>query len=457
MIANELNRHPDADIVYSDEDKIDESGHRFDPFFKPDWDPERFLSQNYINHLTVYRHALIREAGGFREGFEGSQDFDLALRIVSRTKAERIRHVPFVLYHWRIFTGARTFSSTNLEATSGAARRALEGYFDAKGERMEFVASRIPGWPRTRRPIPDPAPQVSLIVPTRDRLQLLRDCIDGLLNGTDYPNLDVIVVDNGSSERETLSYLKILSTDPRVKVMRIDGPFNFSALNNEAARAAKGEILGFINNDIDVIEPGWLKEMVAALMAADVGAVGAKLSYGDDTIQHAGVVIGLGGVAGHIEKHAPRSDPGYFRQFQLSRSVSCVTAACMLVKRRVFEAVEGFDEENLTVAYNDVDLCLKIRAAGYRIVLTPYAELYHLESASRGSDVLDAEKSARFKKEMNYMLERWKTAQMHDPYFNPNLSVATEGIEMSYPPRVARPWAAKAGEEAAGTGADRAA
>lgn len=439
MIAAELNTHPDADILYSDEDKMDEDGDRFDPFFKPDWDPERIYAQNYINHLGVYRTSLVRDLGGFREGFEGSQDYDLALRAVARTRADRIRHIPVVLYHWRIFPNALTFSMTQRDKATDAARRALREHFAEKGETVEIASDDIALTYRVRRPVFVPAPRVSLIVPTRDRLSLLKPCIEDLLNKTDYPDVEVIIVDNGSTEPETLAFLAAIAAHPKVRVLRIEGPFNFSALNNSAARIATGEILGFINNDIAVIAPDWLHEMVSQLTPQDVAVVGAKLYYGNDTLQHGGVVLGIGGVAGHAEKHAARKAFGYFGQLQATRSISAVTAACMLIRRKVFEEVGGFDEVNLAVAFNDVDLCLKVRAAGHRIVWTPYAALYHLESASRGADT-DPAKAKRFEREVLYMLRRWGPVLEQDPYYNPNLALTSESLSYASPPRVTRPW-----------------
>ena len=443
MIAVEINAHPDADILYSDEDKLDEQGRRFEPLFKPDWDPERMYGHNYISHLGVYRASLMKDVGGFRDGYNGSQDYDLALRIIARTRPERIRHIPFVLYHWRLFPGAQTFSSTQLGTATDSARRALRDYFANKGESVEVLKARIPTLYRVQRETPKPAPRVSLIIPTRDRLSLLKQCVEGLLRRTDYSDFEIIIVDNDSREPETLRYLADIVADTRVRVLRIEGAFNYSALNNAAARIATGSILGLINNDIDVIHPEWLAEMVAQIAQPDVGAVGAKLYYGNNTIQHAGVVLGLGGVAGHNEKYVGRAGAGYFGQLGFARSVSAVTAACMLIKRDIFEAVGGLDDVNLAVAFNDIDLCLKVRAAGYRIVWTPYAELYHLESASRGSDDFDSEKHQRFLREVNYMLRRWGSILEQDPYFNPNLSLNLGSITLAYPPRVERPWAMK--------------
>jgi GT2 family glycosyltransferase len=249
-----------------------------------------------------------------------------------------------------------------------------------------------------------------------------------------------VIVDNGSVQAATADYLTSIAADPRVRVIRDDRPFNFSALNNTAARAARGEILGFVNNDVEVIGPDWLEEMVSRLCQPDVAAVGAKLLYGNGTVQHAGVALGIGGVAGHTGKGLHRLEPGYFGELQLARSVSAVTAACMLVKRAAFEAAGGFDEADLAVAFNDVDLCLRLRQAGLRIVWTPYAELYHRESASRGSDAVLVSKRQRFLKEHALMRRRWRDVLDRDPYYNPNLSLATERLAIAFPPRVRPPW-----------------
>ncbi len=439
MVAVELNAHPNAEIIYSDEDKIDGDGRRYDPYFKPDWNPELFYSQNLVSHLGIYRTSLVRQVGGFRRGFEGSQDYDLALRVSAQTTSDRIRHIPHILYHWRISPGVQTFSTNHLSTAVQAAHRALADHFAQRGDTVQISASGLPCFFRVQRRIPHPPPRVSLIVPTRDRVELLRTCIDGLLHKTSYPNLEIIIVDNESREPATLAYLQSLSIEGRVRILRIEGAFNFSALNNRAVAIAQGEIVGFINNDIQVIVPGWLEEMVSQVVQPGVGAVGAKLYYANDTIQHAGVVLGIGGVAGHSHRRFPRSAPGYFGRLQLVHNVSCVTAACMVMPKRVFEAVGGFDEVNLKVAFNDVDLCLKIREAGYSITWTPYAELYHVESASRGSD-LTREKMERFIHEGAHMKDRWGAVLELDPFYNPNLSLDQENFSLASPPRVTKPW-----------------
>lgn len=440
MVAVELNLHPGADLIYSDEDRIDDHDRRCDPYFKPDWNPELFHSQNMVSHLGVFRTSLMRAVGGFRCEYEGRQDYDLALRICARTTADGIRHIPHVLCHRRLEPSVTTFSTENPDVTRQAAHRALTDHFVRLGEAVDIVPSTIPGCWRVKRHLPDPPPRVSLIVPTRDRLELLRACINGLLQKTDYPNLEILIVDNDSREPATLTYLESLGTDNRVRLLRIEGAFNFSALNNRAVAIAEGEIIGFINNDIEVIEPAWLTEMVSQAVQPRIGAVGAKLYYGDDTIQHAGVIIGMGGVAGHAHCRFPRPAAGYFGRLHLVQNVSCVTAACLIMPRRVFEDVGGFDEKNLQVAFNDVDLCLRIREAGYGIIWTPYAELYHLESASRGSD-LAPENSRRFANEVAYMKRRWgATLVEEDPFYSPNLSLDDGNFTFAFPPRVVRPW-----------------
>lgn len=438
VVAAELADHPDADILYSDEDKLDDQGRRHDPYFKPDWNPDLFLGQNVFNHLTVYRTALLRELGGYRPGFEGSQDYDLALRVLERTTAERIRHLPFVLYHWRIGGAARTFSTTQGERAAEAARRAVAEHLQRTGSPAKVVAL-AGGYHRVVHPLPEPAPLVSLLVPTRDRLDLLRPCLDGLLRRTDYPALEVLILDNDSTEPATLAYFRDIQEDARVRVIPCPGPFNFAAINNQGVQAARGDILGFVNNDIDVIAADWLREMVAQACRPEIGGVGAKLLYGDGRIQHGGVVLGIGGVAAHAFRCFPGDHPGCFSWLRLVRNVSANTAACLVMRRAVFEQVGGFDAEHFAVAFNDVDLCLKIGAAGYRQVWTPFAELYHLESVSRGGD-LDPQVIDRFRRESLRMRQCWAKVLDADPCYNPNLTLNGYDFAVAFPPRIDRPW-----------------
>lgn len=428
-VAREVTAHPEADLVYSDEDKVDEAGRRYDPHFKSDWNEELFLAQNYVNHLTVIRTELIRRVGGFRVGYEGSQDHDLLLRVLDHTADDRIRHIPRVLYHWRNYKRSGSFSSGRIDQAISARQRALEDHLARRG-----IAASIDedenGFNRVRRRLPAPALKVSLIVPTRDAAHLLEVCTRGILAETDYPDLELIVIDNESREPETLALFGRLSEDPRVRILPLGGPFNFSAMNNRAVAAARGDVVGFVNNDIEVIEPGWLAEMVALLGSDGVGAVGAKLLYPDNYVQHAGVLLGIGGpngvggVAGHSHLGARHDWAGYYNRLVLPQYLSAVTAACMVVRREAFLAVGGFDEVDLKVAFNDVDLCLKLRRGGYKIAWTPYAVLYHHESASRGSDQAPG-RVERFNREIDVMLERWGETLRRDPYYNPNLSLVS--------------------------------
>jgi Predicted glycosyltransferases len=440
MIAVELNRHPDADILYSDEDKIDAEGRRYDPHFKSDFNLDLLHGQNMVNHLGVFRRSLIERVGGFREGFEGSQDYDLTLRAVEATALERIRHIPAILYHWRVFPESAAFSTVDLPRATAAAHRALTEHFQRRG--VDAVVETSPStnrFTRIRYALPDPLPRVSLIVPTRDKVGLLKGCVDGLLQRTDYPDLEIIIVDNNSEEAKTFAYFDTLKDEPRVRVLRYEAPFNYSSINNFAVAQATGSVIGLINNDIEVIEAGWLKEMVSHALRPEVGAVGAKLYYADDTVQHAGVITGICGVAGHGHKGLARDAHGYFSRAQLTQDLSCVTAACLIMRRAVFDEVGGLDEQNLAVAFNDVDFCLRIRDQGYLIVWTPFAELYHLESASRGPDTAP-DKVQRFMSEVNYMRRRWGDRLAQDPYYNPNLSLDAEDFGLAFPPRVTKPW-----------------
>ena len=437
MVAHAANAHREADVFYSDEDKLNAEGSRTDPYFKPDWNQELFYGQNFVNHLGVYRTASVRAAGGFRLGFEGSQDYDLALRLVAATRGPVV-HIPYVLYHWRIFPGAATHSSTEVVSATAAARRAIKEHLESLGERARVTGAAAGNYHRVVREEPDEWPKVSVIVPTRDHAEMLAECITGLLERTDYPDLEIMIADNESIEAKTEAFFTQV-TERGVRVVPSPGPFNFSRINNAAAREATGDILLFLNNDVTVIDRAWLKEMIVHAARPGIGAVGARLLYPDGTIQHAGVVLGIGGVAGHIHCHAAADDAGYFGRLVLTQDISCVTAACMAVPKAVFAQVGGFDEENLAVAFNDVDLCIRIREAGYRIIWTPYAELYHAESKSRGSDLCPS-KTGRFHREGGYVQRRWGRLLLEDPFFSPNLSLETVGIQPAFPPRVKRPW-----------------
>jgi GT2 family glycosyltransferase len=428
--------HPHWRMLYSDEDKLDAAGRRCDPYFKPDFNYTLLLGQNCIGHLAMYETALVRAVGGFQPGVDGSQDWDLALRCVERLPPDAIGHVPQVLYHWRAHSGSSAAHPAAKDYATPAAQRAVQAHLDRTGQAAR-VESIGPGRLRVRRCLPEPAPLVSLIVPTRDRLDLLRPCVHGLLHATDYPALEVIVVDNGSVEAETLDWLAAQAREPRVRVLRQDIPFNYSALNNAAARVARGQVLGLINNDIQVVAADWLREMVGEVMRPQVGAVGALLLYPDGRIQHAGVLLGIGGVAAHPWCGWPRTCTGQMGRLQLAQELSAVTGACLLVRRDAFDAVGGLDEA-LPVAFNDVDLCLRLRAAGYRNVWTPHAVLVHAESATRGADT-SPDQRARLAREAAFMRARWGALLQDDPAYNPNLSLEGDAFSLAARPR-ARAW-----------------
>lgn len=435
-MADAIVRAPEARLFYSDEDKLDASGERFDPYFKPDWNPDLFYSQNMFSHLGVYHAALVRQVGGFQVGMEGAQDYDLVLRCIEHVAPEQIRHVPRVLYHWRAHAESAAGNVDAKPYAQLAGERALNEHFRRRGV-QGFIAHSDNGY-RAHYALPEVRPLVTLIIPTRNGLSLLRRCIGSIRTRTDYRNFEILVIDNGSDEPEVLDYLDELSSQPDARVLRIDGPFNYSALNNRAVAHAKGELVALLNNDTEVISPDWLSEMVSIALQPGVGAVGARLWYADDTLQHGGVVLGIGGVAGHSHKRLHRQGLGYFGRGSLIQTFSAVTAACLVVRRSTYQAVGGLDEVNLKVAFNDVDFCLRLRAAGLRNVWTPYAELYHHESATRGSDEAP-EKQQRFAAEVHYMLDRWGDELHCDPAYNPNLTLTTEDFALASPPRLSTP------------------
>ena len=438
MVAEEINRFPEADLIYSDEDKINEKGYRCDPYFKSDWNPELFFGHNMISHLGVYRHSLVKDLGGFRTGYEGSQDYDLALRVIERTSPANIRHIPHVLYHWRIIPGSVALNHAEKSYAHEAARRAMRDHFQRRG--IEAEVTQTPGEYFLHRiiyPLPTPQPKVTLIIPTRDREGLLRLCVNSLLSDTAYDNFEILIVDNESADPVTLEYFDHIAKNPRVRVIPYAKHFNFSAINNLGATQTSGDLVGFLNNDLAVLGKDWLSQMVRHALRPEVGVVGAKLYYPNESIQHAGIVLGVQGMAGHVHRELARHHHGYFSRAQLTQCFSAVTGACMIMRRDVFNEVGGFDEL-LPVAFNDIDLCLKIGELGYRVVWNPYAELFHFESASRGTDT--GKKQIRLFHEMELMIRRWGEKLVNDPYYNPNLTLELDNFSLSVKPRAMKPW-----------------
>jgi GT2 family glycosyltransferase len=426
--ASHLAAHPRHRLVYSDEDKLDGAGGRCEPYFKPEFDPDLLLGQNYLCHLVVAELALVAEVGGMRPGFEGAQDHDLWLRCTERLAAHEIGHVPRVLYHWR---KSAVSTSATLDAKPyavAAGLRAVEEHLTRTGVAAEVRV--VPGGHfRVVRHVPEPQPSVSIVIPTRDRVDLLARCVESIRARTGYASFEIVVADNGSTSPETLAFLEQRVRAGEMRVVRYDGPFNYAAVNNHAIRYTHSDVVVLLNNDIEVIDGDWLRELVSHAVRPDVGCVGAMLYYPDDTIQHAGIVLGIGGVAGHAYPRWPRGSGGYFNRARLVQTMSAVTGACLAVRRAVYDEVGGLDE-TFAVAFNDVDFCLRVRARGYRNLWTPYAELYHHESASRGYEDTPS-KRRRFDREAARMVRRWGPALRRDPAYNLNLSLVTEPFTLS--------------------------
>jgi len=434
-VAETLQRYPDARLIYSDEDKIDAEGRRQHPYFKCDWNYDLFLSHNMVSHLGVFHAGMFRELKGFRPGTDGAQDYDLVLRCLEVIGEDKIRHIPRVLYHWRIHKASAAADLHAKPYALQAGEKALNESFERRGIRA--TAEREGHGYRVCYALPSMCPQVSIIIPTKNGLPLLRKCIRSIRRKTRYPNYEILIIDNGSEDGPTLRYLKEIQKVLRFRVIRDERPFNFSALNNAAVRKAAGEVVCLLNNDIEVITPEWLSEMVSLVLQPGVGAVSARLWYPDRTLQHGGVITGLGGCAGHSHKRLPQGSPGYFWRAVSMQSFSAVTAACLVINRNIYEMVGGLNEQDLPVAFNDVDFCLRVREAGYRNLWTPYAELWHHESASRGFEDT-AEKIVRFGKEIEYMKKRWGDRLLKDPAYSPNLTLDYEDFSLAWPPRYPR-------------------
>jgi len=423
-IALQIAAYPQARLIYADEDELDASGRRTHPFFKPDWNPDLFLGRNLFSPWVAIEAGLFDEAGGIQlKPSAAARGLDLALRCVERVRDEQILHVPRVLAHCR--------ASRPDGGTDGAI--ALNAHFERTG--IAATAEATPFGYRTHYALPAMPPLVSLVIPTRNALPLVRQCIESIVLETDYPHYEILLVDNGSDDPEALAYFAELDAQPGITVVRDERPFNYSALNNAAVARAQGELVALLNNDIEVVSPDWLSEMVSIALQPGVGAVGAKLLYPDFSVQHGGVILGVGGIAGHAHKHLARSDPGHGGRAQLMQSFSAVTAACLVVRKSLYEQVGGLDEAHLGVAYNDVDFCLRLRQSGLRNVWTPWAELLHHESASRGLEIA-AESRSRLAAEAAIMRSRWSPLIANDPAYNPNLTLDTEDFDLAWPPRL---------------------
>jgi len=436
-MALAAHQHPQAGLIYSDEDKVTEDNVRQAPYFKCQFNYELFLSQNMISHFGVYRRSVLEEIGGFRVGYEGAQDWDLALRVIEKVGPENIVHVPRVLYHWRIFPGSTALALEEKDYALKAQIESITSHLQriGKPDTQVYPAPGIPGLLRIKHRLPDPLPLVSIVIPTRDRVELLSMCVNSILEKTAYPNYQIVVVDNGSTDEKALAYLDSIAKDERVKVIRADIPFNYSALNNMGVAQTDGEYLVLMNNDIEITQTDWLEEMLAFACQPDIGCVGAQLWYPNNTLQHGGVVLGIGGVASHAHKGIPRGNFGYFGRASAHQMFSAVTAACLMIRKSTYQAVDGFDE-TLKVAYNDVDFCLKVRAQGLRNLYNPFASFIHHESASRGSDQ-EGSNQQRLAAEAAIMKQRWGALIADDPAYSPNLTLLGDDFSMAWPSRVA--------------------
>ncbi|MBQ8639197.1 MAG: glycosyltransferase family 2 protein [Lachnospiraceae bacterium] len=417
--ARALNENPAYDVMYSDEDKVGENDDEFFyPHFKSDFNPDLLCSNNYICHFLAVRADLLRRVGGPSEEFEGAQDYDLILRLTEQTNA--VYHCPRVLYHWRSHSQSTAAAQGNKNYAITAGVDAINAHYRRVGIRAFAQIGPVDGWYTTRFELEE-KPMVSVLIPNKDHIDDLDKCIQSLFDRATYENYEIIVIENNSTDPETFSYYQKIEEDSRVRVVYWDREFNYSAINNFGAKYAKGEYLLLLNNDVELITPDIFENMLGYCMRRDVGIVGAKLLYDDHTVQHAGVLVGAGGLADHVFKGLHEDDPGYMGRAVAVQDVSAVTAACLMIRKSVYEEIGGLEEE-FQVAFNDVDLCLKVRAAGYLVVYDADVRLYHYESKSRGSEDTAA-RFLRFGNEMRLLNNKWDIlGSFVDPYYNPNFS-----------------------------------
>lgn len=420
-VAKALETEPDIDVLYTDEDKVrgDEVLEHFQPHLKPDFNIDLLRSNNYICHFFVVRKSLLEKTGGFRREYDGAQDYDFIFRCTQA--AGKIHHIPEILYHWRTHQSSTADNPESKLYAFEAGKRAIEENLRQNGLIGEVSHTKDYGFYRVKYPVQG-EPLVSIIIPNKDAKEDLEKCIQSILEKSSYTNYEILIVENNSTGEEIFSYYKELSENSRIRLLRWKREFNYSAINNYGAKKAKGDYLLFLNNDTEVLSPDWIEEMLGFCQRPDTGIVGARLYFGNNTVQHAGTVIGIGGIAGHMFTDMPRERSGYMHKAAIIQDLSAVTAACMMVKRQVFDEVQGF-EEQLSVAFNDVDFCLRVREKQYLVVYDPYVELYHYESKSRGAED-SKEKVRRFQSEIEFMRCRWETLlKKGDPYYNKNLSL----------------------------------
>ena len=426
-IVKVINENPDVNFIYSDEDKISRNGKkRFEPHFKPDWSPDTLRSYNYITHFTVIKQELLDEIGWFREGYDGSENYDLILRVAETAK--KIIHIPKILYHHRVSQNSVAGDPYAKLYAYKSATKALDDHIkrvDLKGtvEDGLFLSSYKINYTI------DTVPMISIIIPNKDHTEDLEKCVKSILHKSTYRNFEIIIVENSSSEERTFKLYDELKKLNNIKLIEWNNPFNYSAVNNYAVKYSTGEVLLFCNNDTEVINPDWIERMLEHAQRKEVGAVGAKLYYPDNTIQHAGIILGVGNITGHSHKCFPQESNGYFGRLKSVQNLSAVTGACLMIRKNVFEEIEGFDE-GFILAFNDIDLCMKLREKGYLIVFTAYSELYHHESKTRGYDN-KLEKQKMFRIEIKNFQDKWKhILELGDPYYSPNLTLLREDFSI---------------------------
>jgi GT2 family glycosyltransferase len=383
--------------------------------------------------LMVFRRAMLSKVGEFQYGYEGSQDWDLFMRLVESTEPDRICHIPSVLYHWRVISGSTALSANQKDTIIKAQRKTLNSHLDRTGIMGELQQTKEGYW-RVRLGLPSPQPKVSILIPTKDKVELLRQCIESIYKLSTYKNFEILVIDNCSEQDVSIKYFDALVSSGQANVITYDKAFNYPAINNYAVNHADGQLLLLLNNDIEVITPDWLEEMVSLAIRPDTGAVGAKLYYPDGRIQHAGVILGIGGVAGHVYQFLDRTHTGQMGRAMLRQNLSAVTGACLMIEKQKYVQVGGLNDKDLKVGLNDIDFCIRLLKAGYRNVWTPFAELYHCESASRGYEDTP-EKQERFSSELEYMVNTWAETLSFDPAFNPNISLDNQDLGLAFPPR----------------------
>ena len=415
-----------ADILYSDEELISERDRIVSAHFKPDFSPDLLFSHNYITHLLVLKTSIFHKTGGFDSRCDGAQDYDLVLKATDESK--KIFHIPRALYRWRCIPGSTSVDPGAKGYAHEAGRRALQASLDRKNIDADVLDGYQPFFYRIQRKIVD-KPLISIIVPFRDHPDMLRTCFQSVLQLSSYQHFEIIGVNNNSLKAETQAEIQRLEKeDSRVRFEMFNEPFNYSRINNFAVRRAAGEHVVLMNNDIKIISTDWIEALLEHSQRPEVGAVGGKLIYKNDNVQHAGVIIGIAGFAGHAHRHVQRDLPGYMSRLKITQNVSAVTAALLMVKKEVYLETGGLDEDNFSVALNDVDFCLRLRQRGFLNIYTPYCEAYHYESVSRGYETTP-EKKARFQKEMSTFQCKWKhLLEAGDPYYNPNLSLKCENF-----------------------------